>query len=220
MLINNLPIKEQPRERLKEYGVDSLSNSDLLSIILRTGIKGLSVKDISNNVLNEIGHLDNLNNFSLDELANIKGVGLVKAMSLLASIELGKRVTSIEPHVNMYFGNYDLLHQTFKQFFFGLKQEKFMAIYLDSHKCLISYKIIYIGTIDRAYIHPRDIFREAIKVSGSFIIVIHNHPTGDLTASKADIQTTEKLISVGNIIDIPLLNHLITNGVNYNLIIK
>lgn len=215
MKIKDLPKNEMPRERLLQYGVENLSNIDLLSIILRTGIKDLSVRELSAEILNSVGSINNLANAGIRELSNIRGMGSVKAITLIAAIELGKRINSSEISINMKLSNVELVHDAFKQYFINLKQEKFLAIYLDNKKCLISYKIISIGTINCAIVHPRDVFNEAIKVSASSIIIMHNHPSSDLRPSGEDIKLTDKLMETGIIMNIPIVDHIITNGKEY-----
>ena len=215
MKLKELPITELPRERLINNGVENLTNEELLSIILRTGTKNMNVKEVSNNILSSIKSINDLSNIDLYELSKIKGVGIVKAVSLKASIELGKRVTNIEINNLMKLNNADIIHDTFKSLFIGLKQEKLLAIYLDNKKRLINYKIITIGTKDQTMFHPRDIIYNAIKCNASGIIIMHNHPSLDITPSNADIEMTNILISSCNIVGIPLLDHLITNTKNY-----
>ena len=215
MKLKELPSNELPRERLLNVGETNLTNEELLSIILRTGTKNINVKEISMNILSNINNINDLMNIDIYELSKIKGVGLVKAITLKASIELGKRVYNIEIKNKMKLNNTDTVHNTFKSMFIGLKQEKLLAIYLDNKKKLINYKIITIGTKDQTLFHPRDILYNAIKTNASAIVIIHNHPSGDVTPSKADIELTNTLINSCNIIGIPLLDHLITNSKNY-----
>ena len=215
MKLKELPKTELPRERLLSVGENNLTNEELISIILRCGTKDLNVREVSNNILSNIDSINDLNNITLEELSRIKGVGKVKAISLKASIELGKRVTNIEIKNMMILNNSDIVHDSFKSLFIGLKQEKLLAIYLDNKKRLINYKFITMGTKDQTLIHPRDVIYNAIKCNASGIIIIHNHPSLDITPSKADIEMTNKLINSCNIVGIPLLDHLITNTKNY-----
>ena len=215
MKLKELPITELHRERLLNVGESNLTNEELLSIILRTGTKNTSVKEVSMNILSHINNINELINMDIYELSKIKGVGLVKAITLKASIELGKRVNNIEIINGMKLNNSDIVHHTFKSLFIGLKQEKLLAIYLDNKKKLINYKIITIGTKDSTLFHPRDIIYNAIKSNASAILIIHNHPSGDITPSEADIKLTNTLINSCNIVGIPLLDHLITNTKNY-----
>jgi len=215
MKLKELPTNELPRERLINNGVESLSNEELISIVIRTGTKNISVKEVSNNILSSVSSINELSNIELNELSKIKGVGLVKAVTLKASIELGKRVSNIEITNLMKLNNSNIVHETFKSLFIGLKQEKLLAIYLDNKKRLLSYKIITIGTKDQTMFHPRDIIYNAIKCNASGIIIMHNHPSLDITPSKEDINMTNILIESSNIVGIPLLDHLITNTKNY-----
>lgn len=215
MKLKELPKTELPRERLVNVGESKLTNEELLSIILRTGSKNNSVKDVSNNILSTINNINELNDITLEELSNIKGVGLVKAISIKASIELGKRVSNVNIVNMMMLNNSDVVHETFKQVFIGLKQEKLLAVYLDNKKRLISYKVISIGTKDETIFHPREILYNAIKCNASALIIIHNHPSGIIIPSKKDIEMTNILINSCNIVGIPLLDHLITNTKNY-----
>lgn len=215
MKLKDLPNTELPRERLINVGESNLTNEELLSIILRTGTKNTSVKEVSMNILSNIDNINELMNMDIYELSKIKGVGLVKAITLKASIELGKRVNNIEIKNAMKLNNTDVVHNTFKSLFIGLKQERLLAIYLDNKKKLINYKIITIGTKDQTMFHPRDILYNAIKCNASAIIIMHNHPSGDITPSKADIELTNTLINSCNIVGIPLIDHLITNTKNF-----
>jgi len=215
MKLKDMPTNELPRERLLNIGEVNLSNEELLSIILRTGTKNSNVKEVSINILNSISSINDLNNIDIYELSKIKGVGLIKAISIKASIELGKRVGNIEIKNMMTLNNSDIVHNTFKNMFIGLNQEKLLALYLDNKKRLITYKVITIGTKDETICHPRDVIYNAIKCNASGIILIHNHPSQDINPSKADIIMTNKLIESCNIVGIPLLDHLITNTNNY-----
>lgn len=215
MRLKDMPKTELPRERLLNYGVENLSNSDLLCIILRSGVKDFSVKDIANNILNQVGNINNLADIGVRELSNIKGVGNVKAVTILAAIELGKRITSEEIIIKMKLNTGEKVHDAFKKLFKKEKQEKFLAIYLDAKKNLLSYKILFIGTIDYSICHPREVFNEAIKVGASSIIVMHNHPSGNLEPSINDKKITNQLIESGKMLNIPLIDHIITNGEEY-----
>lgn len=215
MLIKDLPECEKPRERMLEYGVENLSNVDLLSIILRNGVKDISVKEVAINILNNIESINDLSSLGVRELSNIKGVGPVKAITLLASIELGKRVSIKEAKANMSLSNKEKIHEVFKKFFINENQEKFLAIFLDNKKCLINYKILFIGTNNASIAHPREVFMEAIKANASAVVVMHNHPSGNVLPSEEDKNITEKLIQSGHMLGIPLLDHIITNGEEY-----
>ncbi len=213
LLIKELSDNEKPRERLKNYGVSSLSNEELISIILRTGTKSLSVKDVSQNILKEISDLKDL---TINKLLQIKGIGEVKAITLIASVELGKRLyTKSIIKKDIKLTNVEAVYNLFKDYFYNLKQEQFIVIYLDTKKKLIDYKLLFIGTIDQSTVHPREIFKNAYLMSASYIICIHNHPSGVCNPSNEDLVFTNKLLEISKLMLIPLLDHLIIGNNEY-----
>ena len=207
LLIKELNDNEKPRERLKNYGVNSLSNEELISIILRTGTKSLSVKDLSQNILKEIKDLKDI---TINRLLEIKGIGEVKAITLIASIELGKRLYSKEIIKDkIKLTNVNSVYNLFKDYFYNLKQEQFLVIYLDTKKQLIDYKVLFIGTIDQSTVHPREIFKNAYLLSASFIICIHNHPSGNANPSQLDIEATQQVSDTMSKLGISVLDHIV-----------
>ena len=205
-----MPESEKPRERLMTYGVGSLSNEELLAILLRTGVKNISVKTVAMNVLKEISTLRDLDSISINKLANVKGVGEIKAMSILAALELGKRVylNTGEKRKVKVMGT-DIIYELFKNEFLYEKQEKVIAIYLNIKNEIIAHKTIFIGTLNASTTHPRDIYREALNLSAASLIIIHNHPSGDPTPSENDIKFTKQIEETGKIMSIPLIDHII-----------
>ena len=215
MKLKDLDVSEYPRERLLKYGVENLSDNDLLSIILRCGTKGLSVKEVSSIILNRVGNLNNLSSLTLNDLINIKGIGKTKAITLIACIELSKRINSKVLDYKMTLNNPKDINDMYKRYFINLSQEKFIVIFLNNKKQLIKHKILFIGTIDKSIVHPREIIKESCLSSSSYIVVMHNHPSLDVNPSKEDIAFTMKLKTLMNNVGIPLIDHIITNGVNY-----
>lgn len=213
--IKDIPQDERPRERFIKYGVENLSNEELLSIILKTGTKDYSVKMLSQLILNEIKDIKNLKNITLNKLIQIKGIGKVKAIELMSSIELGKRVFIEENKDKIKLNNSTLIYEYFKNKFINEKQENFYAIYLDSKSNLISCKLLFKGTLNSTCIHPREIFKHAYLESAYSIIVIHNHPSGDSTPSKEDEKTTKTLMDIGKLMSIPMIDHIIIGKDNY-----
>ena len=213
--IKDIPKNERPRERLLKYGVENLSNEELLSIIIKTGTKDYSVKAISQILLNELKDIKNLKNITLNKLTNIKGIGKVKAIELLASIELGKRVFEKEKKIEIKLNNSSIIYEYFKDKFINEKQENFYAIYLDSKSNLIAYKLLFKGTLNSSCVHPREIFKYAHLESAYSIIVMHNHPSGDSTPSKEDEKTTKPLKEIGKLMSIPIVDHIIFGKDNY-----
>ena len=212
--IKDLPTSERPRERLKEVGVSNLSDKELLSIILKTGTKDKNVELVALDILNNY-KLDDFKNITISDLIKIKGVGEVKAIELIASIELGKRIFLKEGKKLEKLDSPEIIWEYSKYLFTGLKQEHFYAFYFNNRNELITNKLLFIGTINQATIHPREIFKEAYKVSAYSIVVLHNHPSGYTTPSKEDIILTEELIKIGKIQGIPILDHIIVGDNNY-----
>ncbi len=215
MIINDLPSAEKPRERLIQYGASNLSTEDLLAIILRTGIKNSNVKELSSLILTKIKAIEDLANLTIGELTSIRGLGTVKAITLLAALELGKRVNNKEIKERVVINNTDTVHEYFSNLIGSSQQEEILTIFLDYKKRLISYKIMYKGTDNSAVASVKEIYNYAIKENASGLIIMHNHPSGILVPSEADIKLTNDLIEAGKIIGIPLLDHLITNGKEY-----
>lgn len=215
ILIKDLPKLDRPRERLIKNGAKNLSNEELISIILRTGTKDISVRNISNHILSEIKEITNLKNITLNKLKNIKGVGEVKAVTLLASIELGKRVYEKKEKNNLKINTSNKIYDLLKDELYDKKQEYFYAVYLDSKKNLISKKILFKGTLNKSIVHPREIFKNAYLCSASTIICVHNHPSGDPLPSKEDLLITNKLVEVGKIQGINVIDHIIIGNNNY-----
>lgn len=215
MKLNDLPVSEKPRERLIRYGAEHLSNEDLLAIILRCGTKEHNVKDLSNQILMKIKTITDLNTLGINELKRIKGLGEVKAITLLAALELGKRVIGREIDERMLVNNTEAVHHYFAPLIGHKRQEELLVILVDGQKRLLNYQIMYRGTSNEALASPREIYRYAMKEGAMGIIIMHNHPSGLITPSTADQELTNKLIYSGEMIGIFLLDHLITNGESY-----
>lgn len=216
MKFKNIPENEKPRERLMKYGVENLSNEELLAIILKTGTKKFNVKEVANNILCEFKSIRELKNVRVNNLINIDGVGKIKAIELIAAIELGKRVY-IEEEYNELISltNPSVIIKYFNNLFKNEKQEYFYVIYLDSKNKYIDKKMLYKGVLNKSLVHPRDIFKEAYLLSACNFICIHNHPSGDATPSEEDVNITNNLKQLGSIHGIELLDHIIIGNGNY-----
>ena len=212
--IKDLPISERPRERLKEVGVNNLTDKEIISIILKTGTKDKNVNELSIELLNKYSLIE-FKDLSLNDLIKIKGIGEVKAIELLTSIELGKRIFLRENNKLKKLDNAKSIWNDSKYLFDGLKQECFYCYYFNNKQELLIRKLIYMGTINSSTTHTREIFKEAYLLSASFIVCLHNHPTGDVTPSKADIEFTKALIKTGEIQKIPVIDHIIVGYNNY-----
>jgi len=214
MKLNDLPKEEKPRERLLRYGASKLNNEELLAIILRTGTKDKNVKILSSEVLTKINSIEKLEDLSITELTEIKGLGKVKAITVIAAIELGKRVSSKSLTENILLEDTKTIHKYFSHLF-DKNQEELIVILIDNRKRLISYKKMYKGTSTETVASAKEIFNYAIKERATAIILIHNHPVGDIYPSEADDMTTMELLKAGELLKIPILDHIITNGREY-----
>lgn len=206
--IKELPIKERPRERLKNVGVENLTDKEILAIILKTGTKEKSVSDIALDLLKKYD-LNDLKNISINDLILIKGIGEVKAIEILAAIELGKRIYLREDKKLVKLENAKSIWESARYLYNGSKQEKFYCYYFNNKQELIERKLLFMGTINQATTHTREVFKEAYRVSASTIVCLHNHPSNDVTPSKADILFTESLMRTGAIQGIPVVDHII-----------
>lgn len=215
-LLKNIPKNERPRERFIKYGVENLQTSELISIILNTGTKDKSVIELSNNILNNIDDISELKYMSLNKLKTINGIGNVKAIKLLSAIELGRRVYYEKNMVKLKMNSSEKVYNYMKTKFNDNKQEYFYALYLDNKKNLIDKKLLFIGTINKSIVHPREIFKYAYLLSASSIICVHNHPSGDVTPSKEDILLTKSLVEIGEIQGIKVIDHLVIGKYYYS----
>ena len=208
-LIKEMPKDERPRERLIESGVAALSNEELLAILLRTGRKDLSVMELSKNVLYHLESLEDLKRMTVLELMQVNGIKEAKATTIIAAIELGKRLSNLKKiekiSVKSGYDVYQLLSQDLTH----LEQEHFICLYLNTKSELIKKETVFIGTINQTLIHPREIYRHAIKLSAAAIIFVHNHPSGDSTPSKADFVATNSLMETSRIMGIDVIDHIV-----------
>lgn len=215
MKINDLANHQKPRERMLNYGASHLSHAELLAILINTGRKGYSSLDIANELLKSIVNLKELKHLSINDLNKIKGVGLYKALTLKAAFELGERMHSGSVDDKIQINN----PKDAADFMMGkmehLTQEKFIALFLNSKNIIIKQKTIFMGTLNSAIVHPREIYSEAVKCASNAIIVLHNHPSGDTTPSLEDIKTTDRLRECGDILGIQLLDHVIIGDHTY-----
>ena len=190
-----------------------LSDCELLQILLRCGTKNESVNELSNKLLKEAGSLKNLSEFGYHKLSNIKGIKESKACLLLSAFEIAKRINSSDNKFKLI--NSRDIYDFFKDEFINVKQEVFYVLLFDIKMNLISKKRMFIGTVDNVEVHPREIFKYAILESASFIVVMHNHPSGDTTPSKNDIDITKQLLKASEIIGIKFIDHIIISSNSY-----
>ena len=206
--INEIPSGERPREKLLFYGAQCLSNEELLAIILRTGNKDSNVVELSYRIIHSVGGLNGLFKASAKELMELKGVKEAKATQILAMCELYKRFKVSELTQIKISKPSDVAKLVLDELRM-LRQEVLILINLDTKNKVISKKEIFKGGLKSSLVHPREIFKEAVKDSAASIIICHNHPSGDPTPSRDDINITTRLKECGKMMGIELLDHLI-----------
>lgn len=211
----DLPTSERPRERLIERGASHLTTAELIAILLATGQgKGkLSAMGLGQHLLQELSEsqrnaLEVLRDISPQELTKIHGIGPAKATTILAAIELGKRVFECRP-VKREINSPDEAAAALSHELMWQNQEKFAVLSLDVKNQVLATKVITIGTATETLAHPREIFREVIRQGASRLIIAHNHPTGSTEPSEEDIELTKQLLQAAQLLGIPLLDHLI-----------
>jgi len=214
--IKDLPLNERPREKLYRYGVKSLSNSELIAVIIRTGSKGDTAIQLAERIISlDDRGIGFLSDATIEELTDVKGIGNCKAAQLLAAIELGKRISAYKKEDNIRISCPNDIADLLMEEMRYLKKEYFKIAILDTKNQIITIENISIGNLNSSIVHPREVFNMAIKRSANSIILVHNHPSGDPTPSSEDINITNRLIEAGNILGIKVLDHIIIGDNKY-----
>lgn len=207
--IREMPSGERPRERLQKYGAGALSNTELLAILLRTGIKGENVLNISTRLLTEHGGLLGLAKADFSELSSRRGLGPAKASHIKAALELGKRLSLAVPTQKPQITSPESAANLLMLDMSVLSQEHLRILLLDTKNHVIASPTIYIGNTDGMTVRAKEIFHPAVKVNAAAIILAHNHPSGDPTPSPEDVQMTRHIVEAGKILDIKVTDHII-----------
>ena len=208
--IHDLPISERPRERLQKLGVAALSAQEILALILGRGVAGESVMVTAQRLLSQFGNLKGIAGASVEELSQVKGIGVAKASQIKAAFELANRLEGYsEAEDKPVIKTPDDVASLVKGRLKGKKKEHFLALLLDTRNQLIKVAEISVGSLDTSIVHPREVFKEAISASAASVIFVHNHPSGDPTASEDDIKLTKRLAEAGGIMGIDVLDHII-----------
>ncbi len=216
MTIHDLPISERPRERLQKFGAEVLSIQEILALILGRGIAGESVIVTVQRLLSQFGNLKGIAGASIEELSQVKGIGIAKASQIKAAFELANRLESYsEPGKKPLVKTPEDVAGLVGGRLRDKKREHFLALLLDTRNQLIKVSEISVGSLDTSIVHPREVFKEAIAASAASVIFIHNHPSGDPQASEDDIELTKRLTQAGEIVGIDVLDHIIISDKNY-----
>jgi DNA repair protein RadC len=194
--------------------IPSLSDIELLAVVIGTGMKGSGALDLAARLYSQFGGIAGIKDAGRRELASVRGIGMTKSIRILSAIELGRRIIG-EKGTDTVIDSPSKVWNLFLPDIAGLKQEIFRALVLNNKNVLIKKSVISVGTISETIVHPREIFRDAIRESGSSLIIAHNHPSGVLTPSREDIEVTGRLVDAGKIIGIRLIDHVIMSDRSY-----
>ncbi len=216
MKIKLLPEVERPIEKSISYGIDSLSNRELIALLLNSGTKNKSAMELAEEILSiDESGIGYLREISMEELVSIKGVGVSKGTRLLAAAELGKRIAQKPVYAGISLESDKDVADLFMEDMRFQKKEHFKAVLLNSKGRVISIETISVGELNSTVVHPREAFSKAVKKSAASIIFIHNHPSGDATPSNEDLITTARLVECGNLLGIRVADHLIIGDGRY-----
>ncbi len=216
--IKKWPEDERPRERLFRFGANGLSTAQLLAIILSTGGKNKSALELARELLMRFSSVKEIEDASAAEFSKIKGMGSAKIAQLKAAFELGRRLlqSGADNVLQMpSFKNSKRVYDYYRPKFYGLKKERFLCAMLDAKNRVFKEAIVSDGTLTSSLVHPREVFRYAIKEAAASVLFVHNHPSGDPSPSKDDIVITERLVETGKIVGINVLDHIIVSDGKY-----
>jgi len=213
--IRGWPEAERPRERLIERGAHSLTDAELLAILLRVGTRGRTAVDVARDLLREAGSLKALAEMLPAELEKRSGIKTAKAAALLAAFELGRRLLSEPDRPRPVFRSSADVWHWFAAKRTGRRREIFEIVLLSTSHRLLKTKVVTVGTLNLALVHPRDVFREAIVMDAAGVVVLHNHPGGDPAPSEEDVALTRQLVRAGEAVGIPVLDHIILGADRY-----
>ncbi|HSL87882.1 MAG TPA: DNA repair protein RadC [Ignavibacteriaceae bacterium] len=219
--IKDLPVDDRPREKLTLRGPQSLTDAELIAILLRTGTKCKSVVTVAQEMITKEGNLARLATRSLADLRKNIGVGKDKAATLLAAFEISRRILSQEKWLSdKRVTSPEDVANIFIPLFRDEVKEKFIVVCLNSANKIIAYDTISVGNLNSSVVHPREIFKTALEQNAASIILLHNHPSGNPDPSNEDIAITKKLVESGKIMDIPVYDHIILAGNNHTSFVE
>jgi len=209
LMLRELSEDERPREKLRRRGASSLSNSELVAILLNTGIRGETVTVLAQRILTEHGGLMGLMKLDVDELTAIKGMGEAKASKLKAALELASRLAALTTDHRPQIASPDDVVNFLGIEMAALDQEQLRVVTLDTKHRILGSSLVYQGSVNQAQVRVAEVFRDAIRRNAAAIVLVHNHPSGDPTPSTADVALTTEIVRAGKLLDIDVLDHLV-----------
>lgn len=211
-MIREMPSSERPRERLAKRGANSLKNAELLAILFRTGTRNLNAVELAETILSKFGSLRAMARAELKELQTHEGIGFAKAVEIQAAFELGQRLAAEGSLENPVIKSAVDVARLMGPEMQALDREHFKILLLNTKNQVIQIHTVSVGSLNASIVHPRECFRPAIAAQANAIILVHNHPSGDVEPSKEDENLTRRLMSAGEIVGIKVLDHVIIAG--------
>jgi len=215
LTVKELPVEDRPREKLQLKGPRELTAAELLAIILRTGTRTETAVALAQRLLNEFGGLQELKKSSIDELSAVKGIGLAKAAQIKAALELANRLAGLQTEVRQTIHRPEDAANLLMTEMRWLQQEYFRILLLNTKHHVLGAPTVFVGSLNTSVVHPREIFKEAIRHSAAAVILVHNHPSGDPAPSAEDIAVSKRLAEAGKLMDIAVLDHIIIGDGRY-----
>lgn len=209
MSITDWPEEDRPREKLLAKGEQALTDAELIAIFLKTGVAGKTALDLAKELLREHGNLKQLMHLSTHQFLQKPGVGRVKLVNLKAALELGRRYLAIKRSPGDCLDNVAMTKQYLMERLQDYTQEVFACVFMDTHFRLMSYEVLFHGTINEANIYPREIVKRALALNAAKLILAHNHPSGNCTPSMADKEVTVVIQRALRLVDVELVDHIV-----------
>ena len=213
--VHEMPVDEKPRERLQRYGAESLSEAELVAIILRTGMQGQNAVETSRRLIRHVGGLHRLSRMRWKDVSMVPGIAQVKALTLEAVFELGRRVAVAPTGDRIVLRGPEDVYAHFGPRLRDERVEVFTVVFMNAAKVLTGSKVISRGGMTATIVEPGEVFKQALLNDAHSIIVLHNHPSGNPKPSEADIRLTKRLIDAGRTLGIPLEDHLLVAGYDF-----
>lgn len=207
--IKELPVSEQPRERLRDFGPSALSDAELLAILLRTGLQGLNVVQLAQKLLLDHGGWIGLQRLTFEEVTRIHGLGEAKAAQIKAALEIGRRLLLAQPEQRPQISSPADVAALLMLEMAHLDQEHLRVVLLNTKNVVLRVELIYVGTINSSAVRVAEVFKAALRANAAALIVVHNHPSGDPTPSPEDVAVTRQLVEAGKLLDVDVLDHLV-----------
>ena len=204
-----------PREKLQRYNLEPMTDQELMAILLRTGTKDQGVMELADTVLKFLASEPNLSDLQLEELMTIKGVGLSKATIILSGLELGKRLHKIRKRDDIRITDPKTVADYYFPTLGQIRTERFMVLHLDTKNRVIYEETVSEGSLNASIVHPREVFKSAIRKCANRIFLVHNHPSGDTNPSREDLEVTKRLVVSGQLLGIEVLDHVIIGDNEY-----